>query len=78
MCAFVYVCENLVEVVLTILINLNNGRMYMTQSIITRIFPVVPNDRVIMQSHVSTNWSPVFQNERCVFYLLECLAKLVL
>ena len=52
-CAFVYVCENLIEVVLTILINLNNGPMYMTQSIITRVFPVDPNDRVIM--HVSTN-----------------------
>jgi len=29
--AFVYVCENLVEVALTIFINLNNGRVYITQ-----------------------------------------------
>jgi len=29
---FVYICENLVEVALTILLNLNNGRVYIMES----------------------------------------------
>ena len=40
--AFVYICENLVEVSLTILFNLNNGRVCTTWSVILQIFPCGP------------------------------------
>jgi len=37
------------EVALTILINLSNGRVYITLSVITLFFPVDPDDRVIVE-----------------------------
>ena len=41
------------EVALTTLINLNNGRVYIMQSVITGIFPRETDNPVIMESQCS-------------------------
>jgi len=38
-----------------ILINLNDGRVYITRSVLTRFFPMDPDNRVIVESQCTCN-----------------------